>query len=369
MYRAVCTVYEVCPGWWPDRGGPEPAGAGPAGGRGEVRAEDPGAAGRGAAAGLGAVGAAVAPDLGGRRRARPGLEGQAARYRLDGGQLAELDRLRDEDGEGRLGGPALDPGPRPGPDRGPVPGPVHGSGHLVPAAAARLVMPARRPPPRRARRRRGRGVEEGDLARRKRTAAALGAWIVFEDETGQSMRPPRSRTWGRRGITPVIRVRGAGSASLPVAGLACCRPGFRARLLYRVHQYRGRKGEKKAFAWTGYRDMLVAAHHQLPGGNVVPVWDNPNVHTSADMRAWAGAQPWLRVFQLPSYAPGLNPVEGIWSSLKRGPLANIALTGPAHLLQVLKTGLKRIQYRPGLINACLAETGLHLEECKADIIN
>lgn len=183
------------------------------------------------------------------------------------------------------------------------------------------------------------------------------------------MRPPRSRTWARRGITPVIRVRGAGSASLPVAGMACYHPGFRARLLYRVRQYRGRKGEKKAFAWTEYRNMITAAHHQLPGGTIVRVWDNLNVHTCKDMRAWAGAQPWLRVFQLPSYAPDLNPVECVWSSLKRGPLANVAFTGPAHLLKTLRTGLNKIKCRPGLINGCLAETGLHLEECGADITN
>jgi hypothetical protein len=88
---------------------------------------------------------------------------------------------------------------------------------------------------------------EGDLAAGKRTAAALGAWIVFEDETGQSMRPPRCRTWGRRGITPVIQVRADGSGSVSVAGLACYRPGHRTRLIYRLHHHRGRKGEKKAF--------------------------------------------------------------------------------------------------------------------------
>src|SRR5690242_7747080 len=87
------------------------------------------------------------------------------------------------------------------------------------------------------------------------------------------MRPPRSRTWGRRGITPVIRVRGAGTGHVSVAGLACYRPGDRSRLIYRLHTYRGRKGETKAFTWTEYRDLLIAAHRQLPGGNVVLVWD------------------------------------------------------------------------------------------------
>ena len=99
----------------------------------------------------------------------------------------------------------------------------------------------------RARRRRGRGVEEGDLAADKRIAAALGGWIVFEDECGQSLRPPRSATWGRRGITPVIRVRGSGTGHVSVAGLACYRPGDRSWLIYRLHCYRGRKGETKGF--------------------------------------------------------------------------------------------------------------------------
>ncbi len=83
------------------------------------------------------------------------------------------------------------------------------------------------------------------------------------------MRPPRSRTWGRRGITPVIRVRCGGTGRVSVAGLACYRPGHRCRLIYRLHRYRGRKGETKAFTWVEYRDLLIAAHRQLPGGNIV----------------------------------------------------------------------------------------------------
>jgi hypothetical protein len=178
------------------------------------------------------------------------------------------------------------------------------------------------------------------------------------------MRPPRSRTWGRRGITPVVRVRGGGTGRVSVAGLACYRPGDRSRLIYRLHRYRGRKGETKAFTWTEYRDLLIAAHRQLPGGNVVLVWDNLNVHLGAELRDFTGAQAWLRVFRLPAYAPDLNPVEGIWSVLKGGVLANLAVASFAHLVQVIRHGLKRIQYRPGLIEGCLAGTGLTLDQAK-----
>jgi len=156
-------------------------------------------------------------------------------------------------------------------------------------------------------------------------------------------------------------VRGGGTGHVSVAGLACCRPGEYSRLIYRLHGYRGRKGETKAFTWTGYRDLLTAAHRQLPGGNIVLIWDNLPVHLRKELRAFTSAQPWLRVFQLPSYAPDLNPLEGIWAVLKGGVLANLAAAGFARLLQAIRHGLKKIQYRPGLIEGCLAGTGLSLK--------
>jgi hypothetical protein len=61
------------------------------------------------------------------------------------------------------------------------------------------------------------------------------------------------------------------------------------------------------YTWTKYRDLLIAAHRQLPGGIIVLVRDNLNVHTRAELRAFTGAQKWLRVFQRPAYAPELNP--------------------------------------------------------------
>lgn len=65
-------------------------------------------------------------------------------------------------------------------------------------------------------------MEEGGLAAGKSTAAACDGWIVFEDEAGQSMTPPRARTWGRIGRTPVVRVRGRGQPGQERAVVACC---------------------------------------------------------------------------------------------------------------------------------------------------
>ena len=67
------------------------------------------------------------------------------------------------------------------------------------------------------------------------------------------------------------------------------------------------------------------------------------------------------MFRLPAYAPDLNPVEGVWSVLRRGVLANLAVASFANLVQVIRHGLKKIQYQPRLIEGCLAGTGLILE--------
>ncbi|PBD02403.1 putative transposase [Streptomyces sp. Ag82_O1-15] len=192
------------------------------------------------------------------------------------------------------------------------------------------------------------------------TAAALGAYIVFEDEAGFSMTPPRARTWGRRGHTPVVRVRGRSWRRWSIAAMCCYKPGETSRLIYRPRRHRKHKGKgRDTFAWSDYRDLVVRAHIQLQAP-IVLIWDNLNTHRASGMRDYAAAHDWLTILQLPSYAPDLNPVEGVWSLLRRGPLANTAFTDDEHLERTLRRGLRHIQLRPDLIDGCLAGTGLTL---------
>ena len=123
-------------------------------------------------------------------------------------------------------------------------------------------------------------------------AAALGASIVFEDEAGFAMTPPRARPWGRRGQTPVVRVRGRSRRRISIAALCCYRPGERSRLIYRPRFHLLLKGARKSFAWQDYRDLLVRAHLQL-GAPIVVVWDNLNTHRAAGLREYAGSHEWL----------------------------------------------------------------------------
>jgi transposase len=193
----------------------------------------------------------------------------------------------------------------------------------------------------------------------KKVAAQRSAWICFEDEAGQTLRPPKARTWARRGHTPEIAVSGKGSGRISIAGLVCIKPGQRSRLIYRTRLHRGRKGERRSFAETDYAALLDAAHQQL-GAPIVLVWDNLNTHISAAMRMLIATRDWLHVIRLPAYAPDLNPTEHAWSHLKRS-LGNLAVHGIDHLAAIVKNRLKQIQYRPELINAFFAHTGLCLD--------
>ena len=184
--------------------------------------------------------------------------------------------------------------------------------------------------------------------------------MCFEDEAGQNLRPPKARTWAPRGHTPVVKVSGKGSGRVSVAGLACYRPGARSRFFYRARTHRGRKGERRSMSEADYASLVTAAHNQLHAP-VILIWDNLNTHVSGAMRAFIAAHPdWLTEARLPPYAPDLNAVESAWANMKNG-LGNLAAADVDQLTAIIKNRLKSIQYRPGLIDAFLAQTGLRLE--------
>jgi hypothetical protein len=153
----------------------------------------------------------------------------------------------------------------------------------------------------------------------------------------------------------VVHVTAQNAPRLSVAALVAIKPGQRPRLIYRTHRRR-RASRRKGFTEFDYAALLDAGHQQL-GGPIVLVWDNLNTHVSAAMAELIAARPWLTVYRLPPYAHELNPVESVWSHLKRS-LANLTKHTIAELTVLVKTRLKRMQHRPALLAGFLASTGL-----------
>lgn len=174
-----------------------------------------------------------------------------------------------------------------------------------------------------------------------------------------TLRPPKARTWARRGRTPVVRVSGRGSGRVSMAALIATRPGLRTRLCFTTRLHRGRKGERKSFAERDYIALLDSVHQQLRAP-IILVWDRLNTHVSAVMRELIAARAWLQVVLLPSYAPDLNPVEAVWSHVKRS-LANLTAGSLDRLAALARNRLKSLQYQPGILDGFIAATGLALQ--------
>lgn len=198
-----------------------------------------------------------------------------------------------------------------------------------------------------------------EVAGGKRLAAARGAWICFQDEAGQTLRPPKSKTWARRGHTPIVAVSGKGSGRVSIAGLVCLKAGRRGRLMWRTRLHRGRVGERGSFSEEDYIAFLDQAHERLQAP-IVLVWDNLNTHVSRRMRALIATRAWLTVIRLPAYAPDLNPTEGVWAWMKRG-ITNTAIHGIDHLAHLVKHRLRACQQQTDLLASFLAQTGMTLD--------
>ncbi|MEU8473298.1 transposase [Streptomyces sp. NPDC029006] len=69
---------------------------------------------------------------------------------------------------------------------------------------------------------------------------------------------------------------------------------------------------------------------------------------------------WPTTVRLPSYAPDLNPVEAVWSLVRRA-MANTAFDTPHDLDRKLRRESRRIQLRSLLTNGCLTATGLAID--------
>jgi hypothetical protein len=139
-----------------------------------------------------------------------------------------------------------------------------------------------------------------------------------------------------------------------LVALVCYRPDRAAvRMAYHT----------RAGAWDSASliEVLARLRRFVHGDPVVLIWDNLGAHRSGQMRRFLASQrDWLRVEQLPSYAPELNPTEGVWGHLKGGVLANRVLANLDELRATATRGLHRMRRRPRLLLAFLDRCGLAL---------
>jgi transposase len=183
------------------------------------------------------------------------------------------------------------------------------------------------------------------MARPSSKAQAEDRTILFVDESGFYPLPFVTRTYAPRGQPPVLRAplthdhRSAISAITPDG-----------RLFTRV--------QDEAFRGPAVVDFLRHLLRQLPGKLLV-VWDGAPIHRAQVVKDFltAGAALRLQFVQLPSYAPDLNPDEGVWNHLKRVELKNRCCQDLDELRWELGLAIRRLRRRPQVLAACVAQCG------------
>jgi len=155
-------------------------------------------------------------------------------------------------------------------------------------------------------------VEATGVAPGKKTAARLGAHLVFIDESGFLLIPTVRKTWAPRGHTPWLRFGQRHDRLSVISGLPVSPRRHRLGLSYRVYRTNIRQPQVCEFVRQLLRHLR---------GPVITLWDNGRIHTGPLVRALGQRVPWLRLESLPAYAPELNPDEGIWT-LAKAVLAN-----------------------------------------------
>ncbi|MFD5854439.1 transposase [Streptomyces chartreusis] len=179
------------------------------------------------------------------------------------------------------------------------------------------------------------GASDREVARRFRvTRMSANRWRRALDSGGRQALASKG-SGGARCKLDAGQLRVLQAPPVSMAALICTKADHTPRLIYRIYLDRGPvKDRRKGFTEADYARLLDAAHQQL-GGPIIMIWDNLNTHVSRVMRELIAARLWLTVYQLPPYAPELNPVEGVWSHLKRS-LANLTKRPPTAVASTIR---------------------------------
>ncbi len=186
------------------------------------------------------------------------------------------------------------------------------------------------------------------MAQGKKNARRLGAYIVFCDESGFLLIPNVLRTWAPRGETPILRHRYRRDKVSVISGVSVSPFRQRLRLYYCFHLDN-----------IGQAEVCEFLRHLLRHlrGPVIAFLDNSKTHKGEALRELCRRHPRLRIEHFPSYAPEVNPDEGVWSLAKRD-LANGRPDNLEDLLSALTTSLECIRRSNARLRGCITHSDL-----------
>jgi transposase len=191
--------------------------------------------------------------------------------------------------------------------------------------------------------------QDDDLPSILKEALESGQTIVFSDEAGFRLLPALVHTYAPRGLTPILEVK-LTRDHLSVIGAIT----LNGTLLSWIQDH-SVKGP----------DVVRFLKHLLAhiAGKILLIWDNLPAHRAQPVKDFltSEAAKRLTLKALPSYAPDLNPQEGIWHFLKYVELKNICCHHLAELRLEVRRAIERLRFRNNVILGCIRQPGYILE--------
>jgi len=191
-------------------------------------------------------------------------------------------------------------------------------------------------------------VDETGLAAHKKNATRLGAHIAFVDESGYLLITPVRRSWGPRGRTPIIRYCYKHDRISAISAVTVSPSRRRLGLYCRLH----RKNIQQAEVCQFLRHLL--SHLRGP---VIVLWDNGKPHKGEPIRELCRRFGRLHLERFPTYAPELNPDEGVWNQLDNT-LANGRPDDLDQLEAALTKALRPLRASQSKLRWCVHQTEL-----------
>ncbi|WP_310589108.1 IS630 family transposase [Runella aurantiaca] len=156
------------------------------------------------------------------------------------------------------------------------------------------------------------------------------------DESGFYLLPLVSRTWAPKGQTPVIAEK-AGKEHLSL--IAAVTPNGRLYI----------SGQDKAYDSEGVINFLEYLCRRYRSKNLLVIWDGATIHRSLAIKNFlAYKKGRVHLVTLPGYSPELNPVELLWSQLKRD-FKNRVFVSLKDLAEVLTEKIEEIRKNTTLL--------------------
>lgn len=156
------------------------------------------------------------------------------------------------------------------------------------------------------------------------------------------------KTWAPRGRTPIHRHRQKRDKISVISGISISPKQQRLGLYYQL--YYDNIGQEEVCVFL--RQLL--RHLQGP---VIALLDNSSTHRGEPLRKLLRQHPRLRIEHFPSYAPELNPDEGVWSLAKRE-LANGCPHDIEELMNDVIRAIDDIRKSPAKLRGCIRQSDL-----------